>query len=116
MDEEKTNECCSGGTRLIFACSGASDVGEIADRSARKMMKNGLGKMFCLAGVGGCVGPVMDGTKAASKILAIDGCPLNCVKNSLEHAGLKNFKHIQLGEIGMEKFNSPVTDERIDKV
>jgi len=115
MNDKKTCECGSG-PRLIFACSGATDVGEIADRAARKIAKDGLGKMFCTAGIGGRISDIMKTTEAASEILAIDGCPLNCVKNSLEHAGLKNFKHLQLDEIGMEKFNSPVTDERIDQV
>ena len=35
MSEEKSS-VCSGGTTLIFACSGAADVGEVSDRAARK--------------------------------------------------------------------------------
>jgi uncharacterized metal-binding protein len=73
MCAEKSNVCC-GGPRLIFACSGAADVGEIADRAGRELTKNGLGKMFCLAGVGGRVGGIMKTTESADKILAIDGC------------------------------------------
>jgi hypothetical protein len=34
MDNENV---CSGGPKLIFACSGAADVGEIADKAARKL-------------------------------------------------------------------------------
>ncbi|MEK7995130.1 MAG: putative zinc-binding protein, partial [Planctomycetota bacterium] len=48
MDSRSSNEC-SGGPKLIFACSGAADVGEIADRAARRMTRNGSGSMFCLA-------------------------------------------------------------------
>ena len=40
---------CGGGPRLIFACSGASDVGEIADRAARKLSREGVGKMYCIS-------------------------------------------------------------------
>ena len=116
MNEEKTSECCKGGPRLIFACSGATDVGEIADRAARKMMKNGLGKMFCLAGIGGRIGGIMKTTETASEIFAIDGCSLKCVKKTLEQACFENFKHLQLADIGMEKFKSPATEQRIDKV
>jgi len=29
------SECCAGGIKLIYACSGAADVGEIADHAAR---------------------------------------------------------------------------------
>ena len=42
---------------MIFACSGAADVGAVADQAARKMTRDGTGKMFCLAGIGGRVKP-----------------------------------------------------------
>lgn len=108
--------CCSGGPKLIFACSGAADVGEIADRAARKMTKNGAGRIFCLIGVGGRVGPIMKKTQEASKILAIDGCELDCAKNCLEKAGFAEFEHLRVTDSGLEKGKTEITDENIDKV
>ena len=107
---------CSGGPTLLFACSGAADVGEIADQAARKMTKEGIGKMFCLAGIGGRIGGIMKVTESAERILAIDGCPLNCVKNSLQQAGFDQFDHLQLADLGLEKGSSSITDENISKV
>jgi uncharacterized metal-binding protein len=107
---------CSGGPKLIFACSGAADVGAIADQAARKMTKKGVGKMFCLAGIGARIDGIMKTTESASSILAIDGCPLNCVKGCLEKAGFSSFKHLQLADLGLEKGKSPVTEENIGKV
>ncbi len=107
---------CGGGPRLIFACSGAADVGEIADRAARKLTRDGKGKMFCLAGIGGRISGILKTTEAAAGILAIDGCPLNCVKSSLEQAGFTAFQHLQLAELGLEKGKSPATEESINKV
>ncbi len=104
------------GLNLIFACSGAADVGEITDRAARKMATDGIGKMFCLAGIGGKVTGIMETTEKASDILAIDGCPLNCTKNCLEQAGFENFKYLQLADMGLEKGNSPASDENISTV
>ena len=78
-----SNQCC-GGTQLIFACSGAADVGAIADQAARKLTKEGVGKMFCLAGVGGRVSGIMKTTEVANKILAIDGCDMQCAKKILQ--------------------------------
>jgi uncharacterized metal-binding protein len=115
MCAEKSN-VCSGGPVLIFACSGAADVGEVADRAARKLTKEGVGAMFCLAGVGGRVEPIMKKTASASKILAIDGCSLNCVKCCLEQAGFGNFIHLQLADMGLEKGKSPATEDNIAKV
>ena len=102
--------------KLIFGCSGAADVGEIADRTARQMTRQGTGKMFCLAGIGGRVEPIMKATASASQILALDGCGLDCVKQSLEEAGFKDYAHLRVTDLGMEKGSSPATDERIDLV
>jgi len=111
------NSCmCSGGPKLIFACSGAADVGAIADAAARKLTRDGVGRMFCLAGIGGRIDGIMKTTESASKILAIDGCPLNCVKQCLEKAGFPNFKHLRLADLGLEKCKSPVNEANIAKV
>ena len=115
MSEEKSN-VCTGGPTLIFACSGAADVGEVSDRAARKLSKYGLGAMFCLAGVGGRVEPIMKKTGSASKILVIDGCNLDCVKNCLEKAGFTEFEYLRVTDLGVEKGKSPATNENIDKV
>jgi len=110
------SNCCSAGPTLIFACSGAADVGEVADQAARKLTKDGLGKMFCLAGIGGRISGIMKTTEAASKVLAIDGCNLDCAKNCLEQAGFMNFEHIRVTDLGLEKGKTEVTDENIAKV
>lgn len=112
---EQNSQVCTGGPKLIFACSGAADVGAVADQAARKLTRDGAGKMFCLAGVGGQIEGIMKTTRAASSILAIDGCPLNCVKASLEKAGFTNFKHLQLADLGLEKGKSPATEDNINK-
>ena len=58
--------------KLIFACSGASDVGELADRSARRMARSGMGKMYCLAAIGGGIQDFISHTEAAEKIIIIE--------------------------------------------
>jgi len=111
------NACgCGTAPKLIFACSGAADVGAIADQAARKLTKEGAGKMFCLSGIGGRVSGIMTTTESAARILAIDGCPLNCAKNSLEQAGFKKYEHLQLADLGMEKGKTPPTPEMVAKV
>lgn len=114
MSEEK--KVCGGGPKLIFACSGAADVGEVSDRAARKLSKEGAGAMFCMIGVGGRVEPIMKKTASASKILAIDGCDLDCVKSCLQQAGFNDFIHLRVTDLGMEKGSSPANDENIAQV
>ena len=112
---EKSACACGTAPKLIFACSGAADVGAIADQAARKLTKDGAGKMFCLAGVGGRVPGILATTESAARILAIDGCPLNCAKNCLEQAGFKKYEHLQLADLGMEKGKTPPTPEAVAK-
>ena len=71
--------------------------------------------MFCLAGIGGRVSGIMATTESAAKILAIDGCPLDCAKNSLEQAGFRKYEHLQLADLGMEKGKTSPTPEMIAK-
>ena len=106
---------CAPASKLIFACSGAADVGAVADQAARKLTKDGAGKMYCLAGVGGRVPGIIATTQSAARILAIDGCPLNCVKGTLQQAGFQKFEHLQLADLGMEKGKTPVDGTVVTK-
>jgi uncharacterized metal-binding protein len=116
MDTASSSTCgCGKALKIIYACSGASDVGEISDRAARRLSAEGAGKMSCIAGIGGRAEALLDVANAAAQILAIDGCPLNCVKKTLELAGYENFEHIGLHDLGMPKGKSPVTEENIEK-
>jgi len=101
---------------LIFACSGSADVGAIADQAARQLSLAGVGKMFCLAGIGGRIESMIKHTREASAVLAIDGCPLSCAKKCLEAAGIDNFQHLQLADLGMKKGESPANQENIAKI
>ncbi len=116
-EENPSAECaCDAAPKLIFACSGAADVGHVSDQAARKLTAEGAGKMFCLAGIGGRVSGILETTKAASAILAIDGCPLDCVRKTLEQAGFHQFEHLRLSELGLEKGKSPPTAQRVELV
>ncbi|HEX72823.1 MAG TPA: zinc-binding protein [Candidatus Hydrogenedentes bacterium] len=113
---EETNCACSTAPRLIFACSGAADVGAIADQAARRMTREGIGQMFCLAGIGGRISGIMKSAEASAAMLAIGGCPINCAKHCLEQAHFNRFAHVQLADLGMEKGKTPVSDENIARV
>jgi uncharacterized metal-binding protein len=107
---------CSEAPRLIFACSGASDLGRISDLAARTLTKEGIGKMYCLAGIGGRVGGIIENTKSASRIFAIDSCDQDCAKKCLELAGFNQVDHLRLQDLGMEKGKTPVTKKTISLV
>lgn len=117
MTENAANTCaCSGAPTLLFACSGAADVGAIADQAARELTRDGVGKMYCLAGIGGRVQGILATTAAAGRILAIDGCALDCAKYALEKAGFKASAHLRLTDMGLEKGKSPANPENVARV
>ena len=120
MPDEKNDKntdctCCGGGVRLVFPCSGAADVGAIADQVGRKMTREGLGSMYCLAGIGGHVSGIVETTKAADEVITIDGCPIACATKTLEHIGITP-KTFEVTKMGFQKGKSPVTEEAINKV
>ena len=107
---------CGASPVLIFSCSGGADTGELADQAAREMTRQGIGRMFCLAGIGGKVSGIVASAKAASSILVIDGCSLDCAKKNLEIEGITEFEHICLSDLGFEKGRSPVSEKGIERV
>jgi uncharacterized metal-binding protein len=80
------------------------------------MTKDGTGKMYCLAGVGGRVEPILANVRSAAKVLAIDGCAQECARKTLELAGFSGFEHLKLHGMGFKKGESPVTPERVRAV
>ncbi len=102
--------------KLIFACSGASDVGHLTDLAVRTLAKDGAGKMYCLAGIGGKVEPMLAMTRSAKKILALDGCAQECARKTLELGGFSGFERLKLADLGLTKGQSPATPERLQLV
>jgi uncharacterized metal-binding protein len=111
---EKPECACGGKPTLVFSCSGASDVGEISDRACRKLKAEGAASMYCLAGIGGRVSGIMKTTEAAGRILAVDGCPLDCSAKCLEQAGFSGFLHLRASDAGFKKGKTPVTPEAVE--
>jgi len=100
-------------TAVVYACSGCSDAGEIADRVARRIAGKGVAEMSCIAGIGGRVKCLVLKAEKAEHILVIDGCPLNCAAHALTLAGFQKFDHLELHNIGIRKGSCPVTEECI---
>lgn len=111
------NSCSGNQTQstTIYACSGAADVGDITDRCARHLTREGAGKMSCATGVGAGVQSLRNTALSASRILAIDGCATRCVERALNETGVKDFIHVELGSQGFPKGQSPATDENIGR-
>lgn len=114
--QQAERHCCGGAPRLVFACSGASDVGAVADQAARRVSRMKLASMGCLAAVANGLDFAMDPIRVAERIIVIDGCPENCARLTMKKAGAPSFEHILLSDLGMEKGHTKVDHEHIARV
>ena len=97
-------KCACGTANVgIFACSGVSNVGQIANQIAIELTKQEVGKMMCTVGIGGRINGLMKSAEGSERLIAIDGCPLNCTKETLELAGFTPDRHIVISELGIKK-------------
>ena len=59
---------------------------------------------------------IIENTKAALRIFAIDGCDQDCAKKCLELAGFDQVEQLRLQDLGMEKGQTPVTKKTVSSV
>ncbi len=98
------NDCCtSGGSTMILACSGGSNVGQLSNQAAVELTREGVGKMFCLAGIGGQLNGFVQSARDVPGMVVIDGCSLGCAKASLEQAQVPMRTYLVLTDLGIEK-------------
>ena len=111
-------ECCvPGGNVMILACSGGSNVGQLANQAALELTQEGFGKMYCLAGIGGHLNGFVQSAKDVPRMVAVDGCPTGCAKATLEKAEVPIQNYLVLTELGIEKNkNFNLSREEIDRV
>lgn len=88
---------------LIYSCSGCSSAAQMANHIAIKIDRQGGAEMSCIAGVGGNVQPLVKTALSGRKIVALDGCPLNCVKHCLASHGVEPTLHYVLSDFKVVK-------------
>jgi uncharacterized metal-binding protein len=103
------SECCgeNGGRKvLLYACSGAANVGEVADRACRELQAAGEAGMSCLAGLGGGIEDLIERAREADLNVVVDGCDIDCGRAVFERVGLSNFIQVRVTDLGVEKSKS----------
>jgi uncharacterized metal-binding protein len=113
--ENKTCSCKDDAVKTVFACSGAADLGEISDLVARKLHRDGVRQMKCLAFIGGGIQDMIDSVKD-SNMLVIDGCPLDCGRLTMEINGITDFCHLRLTDMGYTKGQTPASSEVVNEI
>ncbi|WP_420232352.1 putative zinc-binding protein [Pseudomonas sp. ABY48] len=102
---------------LVYSCSGCSNVAQLANTLALRLDRSGLAEMSCIAGVGGHVAALVNKARSGRRILALDGCPLQCVKSCLDQHDLHADVHLIVSHHGLRKRNGEdCTEEQSDEL
>ena len=102
---------------IVYSCSGCSNIAQLANDVAVKMDREGIAEMSCIAGVGGNVKPLVQKAKSGRKIIAIDGCVLQCAKSCLKNINVEPDEHYILTDFGMKKeYHKDYDDEIVDEI
>jgi uncharacterized metal-binding protein len=100
---EETKCACGSANVAIFPCVGAANVGQLSNKIAIELDKQGIGNLMCTAGIGARTPGIMKSAESSERIIAIDGCPLNCASKTLELAGFKVDRQIVISQLGIKK-------------
>jgi uncharacterized metal-binding protein len=111
------DQCCSSANVILLACSGGSNVGQITNEAAKRLDQEGLGKFFCLAGVGGAIRGMLANVEGADRVIVLDGCPVACARAVLDTAGIAIDHYVMATDCGIEKeHHFDLTPGQIEKV
>jgi uncharacterized metal-binding protein len=103
----------SGPNRIIFVCSGASNVGQIANSAGVCLNKEGYGNFTCIALLATGSVEFVENVRQADQIVIIDGCPVACARTIAEDQGIAPDQYVVVTEFGIEKDHDrdPSTEE-----
>ncbi|SFS07978.1 Uncharacterized protein, contains metal-binding DGC domain [Halomicrobium zhouii] len=102
---------------LVYSCSGCSSAAQMANDLAVRLDRERLAEMSCIAGVGGNVAPLVDTATSGRPTVVIDGCPLECAKQSLAKHDVTPDAHVNLAAEGVPKeYHTDYDDEQAGKL
>jgi uncharacterized metal-binding protein len=113
-----SEECCAPTVpMMILACAGGSNVGQLSNQAAVELTQEGLGKLFCLAGIGAHLSGFVQSAKDILHLVVIDGCEVACAKGILEQAEVPVRGYLVLTDLGIDKNkNLQLVREEIERV
>lgn len=101
--QNDASTCCTASSdRFVVACSGASNVGQITNLLAIQMTQKRLARMTCLAALGAHLPAYIESIKD-TELVVLDGCPVACAKQVVEHIGVKDYTYFVISEMGVKK-------------
>lgn len=88
---------------VVYACSGCTSAGQLADHVARRMDRSGVAEMASIAGIGAHDPQQLSRARSRFPIIAIDGCANACACRCLERHGVAPARHYVLARYGVTR-------------
>jgi uncharacterized metal-binding protein len=88
---------------VLYACSGCTSAGELADHVARVLDRAGIAEMASLAGIGAHEPQQLSRARSRFPVIAVDGCANACARRCLERNGIEPSRHYVLSRYGIAK-------------
>jgi uncharacterized metal-binding protein len=99
---------------MIFACSGGSNVGQIANDAAKALTQLGQGRMSCVIGLAAHIAEFDERVEEAETVAVIDGCEQLCAAKAVEHLGHRPDVSVVVTDFGIAKeHNFAVSQEQV---
>ena len=89
--------------RLLFACSGQANTGQISNQAAIQLSDEGYGSFVCTALLASGSESLAERARNVNEVVAIDGCGMDCARKILEQAGVPVHQHLVVTDLGVEK-------------
>ena len=104
MSESEQSTCeCKAEDIILLPCSGGSNCGQITNQAAVSLDTLGIGRIYCLAGIGAHIEGMVESARGAKRLVALDGCQVACARKTIEHAGLQVTDWICVTDEGISK-------------
>ena len=102
---------------VIYACSGACNLGQIASEAVRTLDELGQGVMGSSIGVAARNPSEIALASRASLRVIVDGCSDSCLLKVFRNAGLPIDRHVVVDELGVEtKHDFHYSEEQVAAV
>lgn len=100
---------------IVFACSGCSNAGQLANAVALELDRRGIAEMSCLAGVGAAKQHFLK-KLTGRDVWIVDGCPIECSLGVFGQIREPVHVHLRLYELGVRKADRPPENAAFKKL
>jgi len=103
--------------RIIFPCAGQANVGQLTNLAAIQLTEEGYGSIACASLLAIGTESLIANALNADEVVALDGCPMQCMKKIAGAQGIPVGQHLVITDLGITKGSSKdYTNDDIEKI